>query len=189
MKLVERVKEIRSEGVAVRTREPGEKNLGEFVHNWRLALIVVGIFVVVGITQLGTHVLRSGRGAGAEGGGLVGQRPTNAVSVPTQPSEDSNALLHEGEYKVLYAPTEDLEAADLKMIGAARESIDAALYSLTDESLCQAIASASRRGVRVRLYRDAEQYAEEERKPRSQACNADCYARAWRSRSKPKTRS
>lgn len=51
-----------------------------------------------------------------------------------------------------YAPAENLEAIDVALIGSARRRIDLAAFVLTDVAVIEALASAARRGVAVRLY-------------------------------------
>jgi phosphatidylserine/phosphatidylglycerophosphate/cardiolipin synthase-like enzyme len=62
---------------------------------------------------------------------------------------------------VHFAPEEDLEAVDVGLIrsAAAGETIDAAWYVATDFRVVGALTDAAGRGVRVRLYLDAEQPA------------------------------
>lgn len=70
------------------------------------------------------------------------------LAAPSQAQEER--LLVETHY----APAENLEAIDVRLIGAARRTIDMAAYVLTDIPVIDALAEAGRRGVRVRLYRD-----------------------------------
>lgn len=55
---------------------------------------------------------------------------------------------------VHYAPAENLERIDVALIDGARQSIDMAAYVLTNWPVMQALARASRRGVKVRIYLD-----------------------------------
>jgi phosphatidylserine/phosphatidylglycerophosphate/cardiolipin synthase-like enzyme len=73
---------------------------------------------------------------------------------------NSRAIVHE-PVAVHFAPEEDLEAVDVGLIrsAAAGETIDAAWYVATDFRVVGALADAAARGVRVRLYLDAEQAA------------------------------
>jgi len=41
-------------------------------------------------------------------------------------------------------------------------NIDVAMYAFTDKEIAELLVSKERQGVRVRVYRDAEQYAQEE---------------------------
>ena len=61
------------------------------------------------------------------------------------------------------SPAEDLEQVDLDRLEGAKKSIDAAMYSFTDRALAEELVKLARRGVRVRLYRDGEQYEDEQR--------------------------
>ena len=62
-----------------------------------------------------------------------------------------------------YSPGENLERLDLAHIQSARRSLDIAMYAFTDRYLAEAIVRAARSGVRVRLYRDREQFEDEQR--------------------------
>src|SRR6185437_4637604 len=53
-----------------------------------------------------------------------------------------------------YSPTENLERYDLSLLRSAHKSIDLCGFSFTDEAVGDAIESAARRGVRVRVYLD-----------------------------------
>ena len=61
-----------------------------------------------------------------------------------------------------YAPGANLEAEEIAVLGKARRNIDIAMYAFTDKEIAELLASKARQGVRVRVYRDAEQYAQEE---------------------------
>ncbi len=56
--------------------------------------------------------------------------------------------------RLAYAPTDNLEAIDVTLIGGALRSIDMAAYVLTDVAIVAALDMAAARGVAVRLYRD-----------------------------------
>jgi phosphatidylserine/phosphatidylglycerophosphate/cardiolipin synthase-like enzyme len=61
-----------------------------------------------------------------------------------------------------YAPAENLEHIDVELIDSARREIDFAAYVLTDWPIMQALTRAANRGVKVRIYLDATQFAERE---------------------------
>jgi phosphatidylserine/phosphatidylglycerophosphate/cardiolipin synthase-like enzyme len=63
-----------------------------------------------------------------------------------------------------FSPAENLEQLDLAQIQQARSSLDIAMYAFTDRYLAGAIARAAERGVEVRIYRDHEQFEEEQRR-------------------------
>jgi phosphatidylserine/phosphatidylglycerophosphate/cardiolipin synthase-like enzyme len=48
------------------------------------------------------------------------------------------------------------------VLGKARRNIDVAMNAFTDKEIAELLASKERQGVRVRVYRDAGQYAQEE---------------------------
>lgn len=60
-----------------------------------------------------------------------------------------------------YSPTENLEHYDLALLRSAHSSIDLCGFSFTDEAVGDAIESAARRGVRVRVYLDRSQSDDE----------------------------
>ncbi|HEY1862891.1 MAG TPA: phospholipase D-like domain-containing protein [Roseiarcus sp.] len=60
-----------------------------------------------------------------------------------------------GASEVHYAPGEDLESIDVALIGQARKQIDMAAYVLTDRAVIRALREAAGRGVKVRIWRDA----------------------------------
>ncbi len=62
-----------------------------------------------------------------------------------------------------FSPEENLEQLDLAQIDRARHSLDIAMYAFTDEYLAEAVARAAQRGVQVRIYRDHEQFEQEQR--------------------------
>jgi len=62
----------------------------------------------------------------------------------------------------LFSPDENLEDEDIKVLGSAKNTIDVAMYSFTDPRIEETLAEAARRGVRVRIYRDGLQFADEE---------------------------
>src|ERR1700751_3632356 len=64
---------------------------------------------------------------------------------------------------VHYAPAENLEHIDVGLIDSARHEIDFAAYVLADWPIMQALTRAAERGVKVRIYLDAMQFAERER--------------------------
>ena len=61
-----------------------------------------------------------------------------------------------------FAPGEDLEAIDLDRLAGAQKKLDIAMYAFTDRALADEVIRLARRGVHVRIYRDGEQYEQEE---------------------------
>lgn len=57
---------------------------------------------------------------------------------------------------IAYSPSQDLEAIDVAMIRAARQSVDMAAYVLTDAAIVQALEEAAKNGARVRIVLDSE---------------------------------
>ena len=54
-----------------------------------------------------------------------------------------------------YAPEENLERIDVRIIDGAQTSVDMAAYVLTDVAVMEALSRAAARGVHVRLFVDA----------------------------------
>jgi len=62
-----------------------------------------------------------------------------------------------------FAPEENLEQLDYDRLGEAQRRVDIAMYAFTDKYLADQLLTLSRRGVMVRIYRDMEQYKNEQR--------------------------
>jgi phosphatidylserine/phosphatidylglycerophosphate/cardiolipin synthase-like enzyme len=60
-----------------------------------------------------------------------------------------------GPPEVHYAPGEDLERIDVGLLREAQRQIDIAAYALTDRAVIEALREAPGRGVKVRIWRDA----------------------------------
>lgn len=58
-----------------------------------------------------------------------------------------------------YGPSKETAAVDLETLARARTSIDMAAYVLTDRGVIDALAEAAHRGVKVRVYLDADDSA------------------------------
>ena len=86
----------------------------------------------------------------------------HATRAPVGPAA-SPMRLPSGEH---YSPGEDLERLDYEAIRGARQSLDIAMYSFTDLVLASAVKEAGRRGARVRIYRDGEEYEREQARAR-----------------------
>jgi phosphatidylserine/phosphatidylglycerophosphate/cardiolipin synthase-like enzyme len=61
-----------------------------------------------------------------------------------------------------YSPSSNLEPEEIAILAKARRKIDIAMYSFTDLEVANALASEARAGIRIRVYRDAEQYTQEQ---------------------------
>jgi phosphatidylserine/phosphatidylglycerophosphate/cardiolipin synthase-like enzyme len=75
-------------------------------------------------------------------------------------SAEANGAVHSENH---FAPAEDLERFDVQEINRAQRTIDIAMYAFTDRYIAEALIRAAHRGVAIRLYRDREQYHEEQR--------------------------
>ena len=65
-----------------------------------------------------------------------------------------------------FSPENNLEQVDAARINQARTSIDVAMYAFTDKYLAEALVAAARRGVAIRIYRDRQQFDDEQRNAR-----------------------
>ena len=63
-----------------------------------------------------------------------------------------------------FSPADNLERADLDQLGGAKKSIDIAMYAFTDRYIAEQLMKLAQRGVVVRIYRDREQYEQEQRR-------------------------
>jgi phosphatidylserine/phosphatidylglycerophosphate/cardiolipin synthase-like enzyme len=61
-----------------------------------------------------------------------------------------------------YSPSSNLEPEEIAILAKARRKIDIAMYSFTDLDVANASALEARAGIRIRVYRDGDQYAQEE---------------------------
>src|ERR1039457_6839358 len=77
-----------------------------------------------------------------------------------------------------YSPGEDNEELDVEALSNLTSGhLDIAMYAFTDHALADAVADAAGRGVQVRIYRDAQQYSEEQSRHTSELqspCNLVC---------------
>ena len=72
------------------------------------------------------------------------------------------STLERSQPEAHFAPDENLENVDIPLINGASESVDVAMYTFTDEQIAYALVRAAQRGVRVRIYRDREQFQSEQ---------------------------
>jgi phosphatidylserine/phosphatidylglycerophosphate/cardiolipin synthase-like enzyme len=67
------------------------------------------------------------------------------------------------EGSIYYSPACDLELIDVEEIEHTRSNhLDIAMYAFTDVAIARAVVDVANRGVRVRIYRDREQWEEEQ---------------------------
>jgi phosphatidylserine/phosphatidylglycerophosphate/cardiolipin synthase-like enzyme len=77
------------------------------------------------------------------------------------PGHAGSSAISSGTLETHYSPTENLEHYDLALLRSAHKSIDLCGFSFTDQAVGDAITSAARRGVRVRVYLDRGQSDDE----------------------------
>src|SRR5512140_3054870 len=63
-----------------------------------------------------------------------------------------------------FSPADNLEHADLDQLDGAKKSIDIAMYAFTDRFIAEQLIKLAQRGVVIRVYRDREQYEQEQRR-------------------------
>ncbi|MHB1840384.1 MAG: phospholipase D-like domain-containing protein [Acidobacteriaceae bacterium] len=64
-----------------------------------------------------------------------------------------------------YAPAEDLEHIDAQLMEkTTSDHLDIAMYAFTDVPIARAVVDVANRGVKVAIYRDEEQFAQEQRR-------------------------
>ncbi len=63
-----------------------------------------------------------------------------------------------------FSPADNLERADLDQLDGAKKSIDIAMYAFTDRFIAEQLVKLARRGVVIRIYRDREEYEQEQRR-------------------------
>jgi PLD-like domain len=69
--------------------------------------------------------------------------------------------LSAGRHAFYYTPEINPEWVDVPLLTKARGHVDAAFYSFTDKPTAEALLAAANRGVKVRIYRDQEQFEDE----------------------------
>jgi len=84
---------------------------------------------------------------------LTGLAATVLLSAPAEAGSVARAEIH-------YAPEENLELVDARVIGGAELSIDMAAYVLSDRRIIEALTEAAERDVAVRLYFDKSQFSQ-----------------------------
>lgn len=136
-------------------------------------------WVLTKVTEFNEGRRAVGRGAGAAGGGVLpsGAETGGASARPRASAVAAATTGGEARYEIYYAPDVNLEKEDVTVVATAHERIDAALYSATDYAFCDALADAAKHGVKVRVYRDHEQYQEESSRARGrQTCSGELVA-------------
>jgi len=84
--------------------------------------------------------------------GAVRQSSTGSAPAPA---------LSAGRHALYYTPEINPERVDVPLLTNARGPVDAAFYSFTDRPTAEALLAAANRGVKVRIYRDQEQFEDE----------------------------
>lgn len=90
---------------------------------------------------------------------LQNRRPAAHVEDLTRAAEAGTPVAEDH-----FSPPEDLERIDVARLDQATASLDIAMYAFTDRYIAQELKHLADRGVKIRLYRDQEQYEDEQRK-------------------------
>ncbi|HWR35755.1 MAG TPA: phospholipase D-like domain-containing protein [Clostridia bacterium] len=88
----------------------------------------------------------------------VSQRPASVRELSSV--AESGSLTAETRY----SPGDNLERLDLARLGEAQQSIDIAMYAFTDTYIADALVDLAERGVEIRIYRDHQQFEDEQRR-------------------------
>lgn len=62
-----------------------------------------------------------------------------------------------------FSPAEDIERIDVARLEQAKSSVDIAMYAFTDKYIADELKRLAERGVKIRIYRDQQQYEEEQK--------------------------
>ncbi len=65
--------------------------------------------------------------------------------------------------RLYYGPSKETASVDLAALARAKSSIDMAAYVLTDRGIIDTLADAARRGVKVRIYLDGDDFSRNEK--------------------------
>ncbi|MGB7986994.1 MAG: phospholipase D-like domain-containing protein [Terracidiphilus sp.] len=115
-----------------------------------IAFIIIGLLMIPSMVRLGKKI------GGANDSGVMAQATARKASSAPQ----SGAAARGSSVRVFYAPETDLEKLDIQLISGARQSLDGAFYTLTDQGICDALVDDAKRGVAVRVYEDPSQLRE-----------------------------
>src|SRR5215831_1457685 len=92
-----------------------------------------------------------------------GQEPLSTTLLHSTPARDEDGVEH-------FSPSENLERLEMDHLKAAasharavKRSLDIAIYAFTDRLLAALLIREAEQGTVIRIYRDGEQYQNEER--------------------------
>jgi hypothetical protein len=93
------------------------------------------------------------------GGGTFCHAQQTLIHVPLPPGttlNHSGTLIRDftGVVVTYYSPETNLETFDVARLGAAKETVDLAAFSLTDAAIVNALVADAGRGVKIRIYLD-----------------------------------
>ena len=91
---------------------------------------------------------------------IVTYRRPEPSRAPAARIETSTGVVVDEDH---FSPDENLERLDLEHLQKAQRSVDIAMYAFTDKYLAEELARLAERGVAIRIYRDREQFEDEQR--------------------------
>lgn len=116
-------------------------------HWMKTILIVIVAAVVLCVARPGILTL------------VRGDRGATARSVLIQEKNVIEPVTAETEH---FSPKEDLEALDIGLLRQAHTSIDVAMYAFTDRRVAVVLRQLASQRIRIRIYRDQEQFENEQ---------------------------
>jgi hypothetical protein len=93
----------------------------------------------------------------------------SSLAAPVYDARGTSTILEHQDY----SPSADLEPEEIAVLAKARRKIDIAMYAFTDVDVAEALASEARSGVRMRVYRDGEQFAQEQSRAAGRPTTSD----------------
>jgi phosphatidylserine/phosphatidylglycerophosphate/cardiolipin synthase-like enzyme len=118
--------------------------------------------VLTGTVSYFTCYFRPGRSVRPARLSYKAKAGSNSARTPAT----AEAAVAGGPAEQHFSPAENLEQLDRGRLDAAQHTVDIAMYSFTDSYLAEELLALARRGVRIRLYRDRQQYEEEQQNAR-----------------------
>jgi phosphatidylserine/phosphatidylglycerophosphate/cardiolipin synthase-like enzyme len=85
-----------------------------------------------------------------------------SCNMPVVVANPLSSIMSSHDEAVHYAPAENLERVDLQQLAEAKGHLDIAMYAFTDKSIARELVQLSDLGIVIRLYRDGDQYQQEE---------------------------
>jgi phosphatidylserine/phosphatidylglycerophosphate/cardiolipin synthase-like enzyme len=87
---------------------------------------------------------------------------TNFSSLPAFSLGSKASAASPNAAGLYYSPDKNLEHVDVDLISQSSGHLDIAAYSFTNRAIATAVVNAANRGLHVRIYRDYDQYSQED---------------------------